>query len=94
MPHLLKQLLRITQTERERECIRYAIYKTSGATPTEARQLYGFENTRLVDTCIKEMKEIYEAAESLAHIQEQALQDTLGFQSNSSKSSERNRLYI
>ena len=88
----LKQLLRITQSERERECIRYAIYKTSGATPTEARRLFGFENMRArashVDTCIKEMQEIYEAVESLAHIQEQALQDTLGFESNSSESSD------
>lgn len=77
---------------RERECIRYAIYKTSGATPTEACRLFGFENMRArashVDTCIKEMQEIYEAVESLVHIQEQALQDTLGFESNSSESSD------
>jgi len=60
-------------------------------TPTEARRLFGFENMRArashVDTCIKEMQEIYEAVESLAHIQERALQDTLGFESNSSESS-------
>ena len=80
-----------------RGCIRYSIYKTSGATPTEARRLFEFENMRAcashVDTCIKEMLEIYEAVESLAHIQEQALQDTLGFESNSSESSD-NGLHI
>lgn len=70
----LKQLLTITQSERERECIRYAIYKTSGATPTEARRLYGFQNMKAraahVETCIKEAQEIYEAVESLAQNQD------------------------
>ena len=79
-----------------RGCNRYAIYKTSGATPTEARRLFEFENMRAcashVDTCIKEMLEICEAVE-LTHIQEQALQDTLGFESNSSESSD-NGLHI
>ena len=87
----LKQLLTITQSERERECIRYAIYKTSGASPTEARRLFGFENMKVrashVETCIKEAQDIYEAIDSLARSQDQALLDTLGIQSNSSSES-------
>lgn len=35
----LKQLFKLTKTESERECIRYAIYKSSGATQTEACRL-------------------------------------------------------
>ena len=87
----LKQLLTITQSERERECIRYAIYKSSGATPTKARRLYGFQNMEAraahVETCIK-AQEIYEAVESLTQNQDQALLDTLGIESSSDESSD------
>ena len=87
----LKQLLKITQSERERECIRYAIYKTSGATPTEARRLFGFDNMRArashVEDCIKEVQEIYQAIDSLAQTQDQALLHTLGIESSSSSES-------
>lgn len=87
----LKQLLTITQSERERELLRYAVYKTSGATPTEARRWLGFENMKShaahVESCIQEVQEIYEAVESLAQSQDKALLDTLGIQCNSSSES-------
>ena len=35
---------KFAQSDRERECIRYAIFKTSGVTQTEAKRLFGFEN--------------------------------------------------
>ena len=34
---MVKILLSITQSDRERECVRYAIYKASGMTPTAIR---------------------------------------------------------
>ncbi len=39
----LKQLLSIAQSDRERECLRYAVYRASGLTPTAARRCFGFE---------------------------------------------------
>ena len=42
----LKQLLSLTQNERERELIKYAVFKTSGATPSEARRWLGIENMK------------------------------------------------
>lgn len=87
----IKQLLKITQSDRERECIRYAVYKASGATPTEARRLYGFDNMRTraahVETCLKEAQELYEAVDDMARIQDKALLDSMGL-SNSSCSSD------
>ena len=87
----IKQLLKITRSDRERECIRYAVYKASGATPTEARRLYGFDNMRTraahVETFLKEAQELYEAVDDMARIQDKALLDSMGL-SNSSCSSD------
>ena len=41
---VIKMLLSISQSDCERECLRYAIYKASGKTATMERQTYGFEN--------------------------------------------------
>ena len=61
----LKQMFRLTQSEREGELIRYAIYKTSGATPTEMRHTLGFEKMQAraerIVSSIKEAEELYEA---------------------------------
>ena len=40
----LKKLLLITSSEKERECIKYAVYKSSGVTPTRARLRYGLDD--------------------------------------------------
>lgn len=65
--------------------------KASAITPTEARRLYGFDNmnTRAahVETCLKEAQELYEAMDSITHIQDRALLDAMGL-SNSSSSSD------
>ena len=89
----LKQLLTITQSDRERKCIRYAIYKTSGATPTKAHCIFGFQNMKThaahVETCIKEAQEIYEAVESLVQNQDRALLESLGIESSSDENSDK-----
>ena len=55
------------------------------------RSMRGFENmsarTEHVEDCIKEVQEIYEAVESLACTQEQAVLDMLSFESSSSSES-------
>ena len=83
----LKELLKLTQSERERKCIRYAVYKASGASPSEARRLFGFEDMRSralhVEACIKEAEEIYRAVDDLAHCQDQAVLDTYEIESSS-----------
>lgn len=88
----LKQLLTLTQNERERELIKYAVYKASKATPTEARRQLGIENMKScaehIESCIQEVQEIYEAVDVLAYSRDKAVLDTLGIESSSSSSSE------
>ena len=38
----LKEVLSLAQNVRERECIKYVVYKSSGLSPTAARKFYGF----------------------------------------------------
>ena len=40
---LARELLSFANSDRERECIRYAIFKSSGLTATQARCFYGFK---------------------------------------------------
>lgn len=85
----VKELLSVTQNERERECVRFAIYKATGVTPTAARRLFGFENMAQredrIKKCIEEAKEIKEAVESLAASQDKALLDSLGIWDSSTE---------
>lgn len=41
---VVKMLLSIAQSDHERMCLSYSIYKTSGMTPTAARRKYGFNS--------------------------------------------------
>ena len=78
----LKQLLSIAQSEREKECIRYAAYKASSITPSQARRKFGLESMRTravrVETCIQEAQEIQVAVAALAADQDKAILDTFG----------------
>ena len=40
---VVKMLLRMTKSDRERKCLKYAIFKSSGMTPSAIRRRYGFE---------------------------------------------------
>ena len=40
----IKALLGLAQSDRERELIRYSVFKASGSTPTAARKNFGFDN--------------------------------------------------
>lgn len=39
----LKQLLSLTQSDWERECVKYAVYKASGMIPSGIRKNFGLE---------------------------------------------------
>lgn len=58
----VKQLLNLAQSNCEKECLRYAIYKGSGMTSSAARKQLGFERmaerSAEVERCIKEAEEI------------------------------------
>ena len=72
----LKDLLSLAQTDKERECVRYAVWKSSGLSVTAARRVYGFENLReraqKVDTAIEEVKAIRTAMDEVCKIKEKA----------------------
>ena len=72
----------LAHSDREQKTLRYAIFKASGVSQTEARRRYGFEgmNERAanVEKAIADVEEIREAIEGLARIQDKALLQTLG----------------
>ena len=83
----LKQLMAITQTEREKELIRYAVYRSSNVTSWQARRLFGFENvhelSQRIQDCIQQTKEVYEAVNDLAIARCEAVIETYNISSTS-----------
>ena len=75
----LKQLLTLAKSDRERECIQYAVFRASGISQTKARQQFGMENmyerSAHVEACISEAKEIKSAISELAILQDLAILD-------------------
>ena len=73
----IKQLLSLAQGDREKECLRYVIYKTSGMSQTCARRQFGFEKMKerseRVQNCIDQVREIRQACDKLARIQESCI---------------------
>ena len=78
-------LVAIVKGEKERECVRYAVYKCSGLTQTQARNHFGLENMEAraftVESCIKEAKEITNELDHIVSDQCQALLDCYGLTS-------------
>ena len=74
---MVKMLLSIAQSDRERKCVCYAIYKASGMTPTVVRRVYGFENMQLrsanVEKAVLEIQNIREAISDLASVEDESL---------------------
>ena len=83
----LKQLIAITQTEREKELIRYAVYRSSNVTSSQARRLFGFENvhelSRKIQDCIQQTKKVYEDVNDLAVARCEAVIETYAISSSS-----------
>ena len=74
---VVKALLGIAQSDHERNCIRYAIYKASGMSQTAIRRKYGFEQMQQhaasVEEAIVEIQNIRESINDLANIESKAL---------------------
>jgi hypothetical protein len=94
-PHMTKdhlgQLLSLAQTDRERECIKYAVFKTSGLSASAARKFYGFsdmtQRADRVERAIEEAQCIRENIQNLAAIQDKAILLSHGISLPSSSSS-------
>lgn len=96
-PHVLekdcvKMLLSLAESDRERECIRYTIFKASGMSATRARRHYGFEQmaecSAQVEKAMVEVQQIRETVEDIAKIQNRALLSSFGISIESSDSSD------
>ena len=68
------------ESERERHCIHYTVYKSSCATSSEARWKYGFDRMGA--------EEIHLAIDELARTQDKSLLESLGIQDDSSSESD------
>ena len=81
-------MMLISESERERQCIRYAVLKWSCTTFSEARRKYGFdrmdEKAAQVEACIKQAEKVDE----LARTQDKAIPESLGIQDDSSSESD------
>lgn len=73
----VKRVLSLAQSECEKECLRYAMYKSYGLTPSGARRRFGFERmgerAKDVESCIKVVEEIKLSFEDLAAMRLKAL---------------------
>lgn len=69
-------LLSLAQSDRERECIRYAVFKTSGMSASKARCQYGFERMRerstRVEEAVVEVQQIRETVDEIAKVRSKA----------------------
>ena len=87
----VKSLLGLCQSDKERECIRYAVFKASGVSSTQARKQFGFENmverSKRVEACIDHAKYIRKSLDELARSRERSVLMSLGIQPDSSDSS-------
>lgn len=66
---VVKSLLGLCQSDRERECVRYAFFKSFGMSATQARKIFGFENvtrrSKNVEQAIEHAKYIRTSIEKL-----------------------------
>ena len=78
----VKLLLSLAQSDRERRCIKYAIFKASGVSATKARLKFGFESmsnlSAEVEEAITEALRIREAIDDIARVQDKSLLQNFG----------------
>ena len=87
----VKSLLGLCQSDRERECVRYTVFKASGASATQACKQFGYENmlerARRIETCIDHANYIHSSIDQLAKSKEKSLLMSLGLQPDTSDNS-------
>lgn len=85
---VVKSLL--SQSDRERECLRYTVFKASGLSATQMRKQYGFESmnerSKVVDTALQHAKYIRESIEVLAKSKDRSVLKVLAIASDESDS--------
>lgn len=88
---VVKSLLGLCQSDRERECLRYTVFKASGLSATQMRKQYGFESmierSKVVDTALQHAKYIRESIEELAKSKDRSVLKVLAIASDESDSS-------
>ena len=86
----IKQLLGLAASDRERELVRYSVFKSSGLSSTAARKHFGFQNMQerslRVKRCIEEVQQIREAIEKLSIVEDKAILNEMGIDAESSDS--------
>ena len=79
----VKALLGLALSDRERELIRYSVFKASGISSTAARKSLGFEHmnqrAERVEMALQEARCISETVEDIARTQDKALLQSMGF---------------
>ena len=87
----IKSILSLAQSDRERNLLRYSLFRASGTSFTAAKKKFGFEDmpsiVMSVEDAMKESSNIREAVEDVVHIQNQALLASLGVKSSSDECS-------
>ena len=87
----MKELLSFAKSDREREVLRYSVYRASGLTSSAARKLYGWErmsDRSLVEESLREARALQESIEDLCVTQERALLQSLGIEPETSDTSD------
>ena len=89
---VVKLLLGIAQSDRERTCLKYAICKSSKMTSTALRKKYGFSNiaehAQQVEDTTSEVQGIRTAVLELASIEDKSLLQSLGLLTSCTDDSE------
>ncbi len=89
---MVKKLLGLAQSDRERECIRYTLFKVTGLISSYAQKQYRFENmaerAKKVESCLCEVQKIREAIDNLAAVEDTAFLATLGITPDDSDESD------
>ena len=88
----LKQLLAFSQSDREREVIRYTAWKASGLSATAARKHFGLDGMTSraiqVENALEESRAIREAIDGMVRVQEKSTFETMGFVFSDTSSSD------
>ena len=86
----MKSVLLAAESDAERERITYAVAAASGESNTKLRSIYAFEDIQRrkqrVENALREAREIREAVDSIANIQEKAVLSSFGIQVDSDDS--------
>ena len=92
----VKSILSLAQSDRERELIRYSVFKASGLSVTAARKAFGFQGmdvrSHRVEEAIDEARRICEAVDALARTREKAILLSMGVEIEESDDSEEEEL--